>query len=262
MSDAARHASVVTSILQQVCALILVAAALAMVGLTAAAFAGLVPWLELPVALAGAEVVEAGMWAQIGLTALLLVLVGFLPSTARMRRIEVTARDFHLSMADVARAYEVVHAADREGTFLLEREFDAMRERMEWMRRHPDLSELEHDVLQVAAQMSVESRELAEIYSEEKVERARTFLRQRQKEVEDYRDRIAMAQATVGEMRRWMQSVAAEEGVAEKQLDRLRRDLAEITDAMRLTGHDRQENVVDLSGGRRSGTDGVATPAE
>ncbi|MBM2574695.1 DNA repair protein [Jannaschia sp. Os4] len=262
MTEPARQAAVATSILQQICTLVLVIAALAMVALTAAAFAGLVPWLDLPVAYAGAEVAEAGMWAQIGLTVLLLALVGFLPSAARMRRIEVTARDFHLSMADVAKAYDYVHAADREGNFLLEREFDAMRERMDWMRRHPDLSELEHDVLQVAAQMSVESRELAEIYSDEKVERARTFLRQRQKEVEDYRERIAMAQATVGEMRRWMQSVSVEEGVAEKQLDRLRKDLAEITDAMRLTGHDRQENVVDLSGGRRSGTDGVATPAE
>jgi chromosome segregation ATPase len=139
-------------------------------------------------------------------------------------------------MADVARAYQYVHAADREGTFQLSREFDAMRDRMEWMRNHPDLAEIEHDVLQVAAQMSVESHELADTYSEEKVARARSFLRQRQQEVEDYRQRISMAQATVGEIKRWMQAVSVEEGLAETQLERLRRDLAEVTDAMKLTG--------------------------
>lgn len=261
MNDSVRQAAVATSLLQMVCTLILAAATLAMVALTGAAFAGAVPFLDLPLAWDGAPVPQAGMWAQVGLTALLLVLIGFLPSNARVRRLEVTNRDFALSMADVARAYDHVHAADREGAFLMEREFDAMRERMDWMRRHPDLGDLEHDVLQVAAQMSVESRELAEIYSDEKVERARTFLRQRQREVEDYRERIAMAQATVGELRRWMQSVSVDEGLAEKQLERLRRDLAEVTDAMALTGHDRPENVVAM--GRKTGTDDAAPqPAE
>ena len=261
MTEPARSVSVATSALQQVCTLLLVVVTLAMVGLTGGALAGLVPWLEMPVVVNGAAVPEAGMWAQIGLTALLLILTGFLPSAARMRRIEVTARDFHLSMADVAKAYEHVHAADREGAFLLEREFDAMRERLDWMRRHPDLADLEHDVLQVAAQMSVESRELAEVYSEDKVERARSFLRARQQEVEDYRQRIAMAQATMAEMRRWMQAVSVEEGMAEKQLERLRKDLQDITDAMALTGHERPENVVTMD--RKTGTnDAKATPAE
>jgi chromosome segregation ATPase len=221
----------------------------------------LAPWLELPLAIGGEPVEGAGMWVQLGVTALLLVLAGFLPTNARIRHLEVTNRDFQLSMNDVARAYDHVHAADREGAFQLSREFDAMRERLDWMRQHPELAELEHDILQVAAQMSVESRDLAEIYSTEKVERARSFLRQRQHEVEDYRQRISMAQATVGEIKRWMQSVSTEEGLAEKQLERLQKDLADVTDAMRLTGHEPSRNVVGLA--RREGSGGsVATPAE
>ncbi|WGH78389.1 DNA repair protein [Jannaschia ovalis] len=252
--------AVATNVLQQLCTLLLVVATLGLAAATGAAFGGLLPWIELPIAIGGERIVNGGMIVQIGLTGLLLVLMGFLPSNARVRRFELTNRDFHLSMEDVAHAYEYVHRADREGTFQLSREFDAMRERLEWMRANPDLAELEHDVLQVAAQMSVESHELAEIYSDEKVERARSFLRQRQAEVEDYRQRISMAQATVKEIKRWMQAVSVEEGMAEKQLDRLRKDLAELTDALKLTGHDRKANVVGMK--RRDGGDKLAHPAE
>ncbi|MFO6463642.1 DNA repair protein [Jannaschia sp. KMU-145] len=265
MTETTRSVAIATSLLQQVCTILLVLLALGAVAVTAGAFLGLLPWIELPVALGGAEVVNAGMIAQIGLTVLLLMLVGYLPSNARVRRLEVTNRDFHLSMADVARAYDYVHRADREGTFQLSREFDAMRDRIEWMRNHPDLADLEHDVLQIAAQMSVESRELAEVYNDEKVDRARSFLRQRQQEVEDYRQRISMAQATVQEIKRWMQAVSVEEGLAEKQLERLQADLAEVTDALKLTGHDRGQNVVGLGQRPRreaNGGDAIATPAE
>ncbi|CUH25101.1 hypothetical protein JSE7799_00683 [Jannaschia seosinensis] len=262
MSDTNRHVAVATSLLQQVCTFILLIAALGLTALTAGAFAGLVPWPELTVAVDGTPYAEAGMIGQIGLTILLLILVGFLPANSRVRRLELTNRDFHLSMDDVTRAYAHVHAADREGAFQLSREFDAMRERIDWMRDHPDLAELEHDVLLVAAQMSVESRELADIYSSEKVERARSFLRQRQQEVEDYRTRISMAQATVQEIRRWMQAISVEEGLAEKQIDRLRKDLAEVTDALKLTGYGRKDapNVVGL--GRDKREKKAVTPAE
>ncbi|MEM9795832.1 MAG: DNA repair protein [Pseudomonadota bacterium] len=235
-----------------------------MATLTAAAAFGLLPWLELPLSINGTLLSNGGMLVQLTLSVLLLVLVGFLPANGRMRRLEVTNRDFHLSMADVAEAYDYVHRADREGTFQLSREFDAMRDRINWMRNHPDLAGMEHDVLEVAAQMSVESRDLAAIYSDDKVDRARTFLRQRQQEVEDYRQRISMAQATVGEIRRWMQAISVEEGLAEKQLDRLRKDLAEITDALNLTGHAPRENVVGMDMRRK--VNGVgnseAMPAE
>ena len=43
----------------------------------------------------------------------------------------------------VARAYRHAHAADRAGVFALSSEFDAMRARLEHLRKHPDLSHLE-----------------------------------------------------------------------------------------------------------------------
>ncbi|WP_371153736.1 DNA repair protein [Jannaschia sp. 2305UL9-9] len=263
MTNTARHMNVVTSLVQQLSTFVLVLAAVGATVATGAAVFGYLPWIELPVSLGGESVVNAGMFAQIGGTLLLIVLAGFLPSNARVRRLEVTNRDFHLSMADVAQAYQYVHQADRDGAFQLSREFDAMRDRIEWMRQHPDLASLEHDVLQIAAQMSVESRELAQIYTDEKVERARSFLRQRQQEVEDYRQKISMAQATVSEIKRWMQAVSVEESMAEKQLERLQKDLAEVTDALKLTGHDRPANVVGLGRTtRRDGGEAMAAPAE
>ncbi|KIT16147.1 hypothetical protein [Jannaschia aquimarina] len=264
MYETPRNVAIATSLLQQVCSFILALAALTMVVLTGAAVFGAIAWPDLPLALGGQDVVQAGMWAQIALTVLLLVLVGFLPSNARVRRLELTNRDFHISMEDVARAYDYVHRADREGAFQLSREFDAMRDRIEWMRQHPELGHLEHDVLQLAAQMSTESRELAEVYSDEKVDRARSFLRQRQQEVEDYRQRISMAQATVQELKRWMQAVSVEEGLAEKQLERLQKDLADITDAMKLTGHSERDKVVGLERRRKvgGGANTDAVPAE
>ncbi|SFI37170.1 hypothetical protein [Jannaschia pohangensis] len=262
MKETPRQVAVATSLLQQVCTFVLVLSALAVTASTVAALAGALPWLELSVGFDGVAVEGAGQIAQISLTVLMLLLVGFLPANSRMRRLELTNRDFHLSMDDVARAYAVVHAADRDGTFELSREFDAMRDRIDWMRAHPDLTGLEHDVLLVAAQMSVESRELAEVYSSEKVDRARSFLRQRQAEVEDYRQRISMAQATVTEIKRWMQAISVEESLAEKQLDRLRKDLSEVTDALKITGFDRSDNVVGLARRDAPADKVAATPAE
>lgn len=260
MTDTSRPVAIATSLLQQICTFALVLVALGLCGATIAAFAGLLPWPDLSVSFGGAEVAQAGMIGQIALTVLALLLVGFLPANGRVRRLELTNRDFHLSMNDVTQAYALVHAADRDGAFQLSREFDTMRDRIDWMRNHPDLADMEHDVLQVAAQMSVESRDIADVYSTEKVDRARSFLRQRQREVEDYRQKISMAQATVQEIKRWMQAVSVEEGLAEQQLDRLQKDLAEVTDALKLTGHARPRNVVGLS--RRDVGEKMATPAE
>jgi hypothetical protein len=262
MTQSLRPVAVATTLLQQLCTVVLTLLAIALVAATGAAAFGLLPWIELPLALGGAPVVDGGMWLQIGVTALILALVGFLPANARVRRLELTNRDFQLSMADVAEAYAYVHRADREGAFQLSREFDAMRERIEWMRAHPDLAEMEHDVLQVAAQMSVESRELADIYADDKVERARAFLRQRQREVEDYRQRISMAQATVLEIRRWMQAVSVEEGLADTQMDRLRKDLAEITEQLQPPARAGAANVVGLTRRDQGRAEAMTTPAE
>ena len=48
-------------------------------------------------------------------------------------------------------------------------EFDAVRERLAYLHDHHDLDSLEPSVLEVAAQMSHQSRELSDIYSDEKL---------------------------------------------------------------------------------------------
>ena len=61
------------------------------------------------------------------------------------------------------------------------------RERIDYLRQHPDLKLLEADILTLAAQMSQQSHRLAEIYNDERVTRAKDFLQQRQREAEDQR---------------------------------------------------------------------------
>jgi hypothetical protein len=206
---------------------LIAALALAATLWTAAAAVGLAPWLGAPVTLGGAPV-DAGPVLQAGLATLLVGLCFFLPTNARVLQLENSHRSFHATMWDVARAYQVAHAADRDGVFTLRSEFDSVRERLAHLRRHPDLRTLEPEVLELAAQMSHESRELAEVYSEERVERARAFLRQRQEEAETLQARIAAAHAACREIRHWLGRVDAEEDTVRARLEALRSDYADL----------------------------------
>ena len=223
-------------------------AALAMLAVTLAAAAGGLPWPELSLRWGGAYIPQAGMYVQIGLTVLLALLCLFLPGLSRMDRLERSHRNFRISLEDVRRAYEIAHAADRRQLFGLSSEFDQMRARMEHLRKHPDLTELEPELLQLAAQMSFESRDLARIYSEERVARAKGFLTHRQQEVERLADRIRLARMICDEMRRWLTDVEAEERKNHAQLKRLEADLREILPGL---GYDvdemREPNVVALT---------------
>ena len=100
-----------------------------------------------------------------------------------------------------------------------------MRERLEHLRRHPDLGKLEPEILEMAAQMSHESRELAEIYSTERVERARQFLRQRQEEADQMAERVSAASATCREIKGWLERVEIDEDRARSELARFREEL-------------------------------------
>lgn len=228
---------------------LVVVLALAATAATGAAAFGLVPWPQMGVFFAGQAVPQAGMWLQIGLTLLLVVLTFSLPANARMSRLERSHRSFAMGMEDVARAYRHAHAADRTGVFALSGEFDSMRTRLEQLRNHPDLKHLEPELLQLAAQMSLESRELARVYSDEKVGRAREFLKHRQQEVHDLTDRLGIARRTCDELRRWLNDIEAEERQAQTQIRRLEADLKEILPTL---GYDfdhedlRDANVVAL----------------
>ena len=197
-------------------------------GYTLACSFGYAPWLEMTATFGGVDYPQTGQVVQIGLSALLLGLCVFLPANARIMALETSHRRFHIGMEDVARAYRVSHAADRQGVFKLKSEFDSVRERMAYLRDHPDLAELEPSVLEIASQMSHISRDLATTYSDSSINRARDFLIQRQQEIEDFNTRLDAAKATAAEMRVWIDKVELEEDVAKAQLDRLQSELSDI----------------------------------
>ncbi len=204
------------------------AAALAAVTATSLSALGIWPWLELQAGLGGATYPQAGMIAQITLTALFVMLAFYLPTNARMLALERSHRRFSMQMEDVAHAYAAVHAADRGETFALASEFDAVKSRMSFLNDHPDLGGLEPEVLEVAAQMSQVSHELAETYSDANVARARTFLKQRQEETEQFSARLEDAKIILHELQQWTRDVEIEESIARSQLNRLRSELFEL----------------------------------
>lgn len=186
------------------------------------------PWLEMSLRWGGAAVENAGMIAQLGLTALALALLFYLPANLRILRLENSHRSFQVSMDDVARAYRASHEADRAKLFRIGSQFDSVRERFRHLRDHPDLGALEPEVLELAAQMSHGSRELADVYSDQKVARARAFLAQRQQEVETFLENLAMAKKTVADLKHWLLQIETEEGLVGGQLATLEADLMEL----------------------------------
>ncbi len=225
------------------------ALAVAMVAFSLLAAIGWMPWPEVPLAFGGVAVSGAGMWAQLVLTAFAVLLLLMLPANRRMARLERSHRSFAMGIEDVSRAYRIAHAHDRAGVFALSPEFDSVRARMEHLRKHPDLQHLEPELLQLAAQMSHETRELARAYSDDKVARARGFLTQRQEDVQALTDRLSAARRTCDELRRWMHDVDAEERQAQVQLKRLEADLRDLLPTLgySMEYHDsRDDNVVNL----------------
>ncbi len=239
------------ALFQRLAATLIVLTALGLLAATGAAAFGALPWLEFKAAFGGTTYANAGQIAQIGLTVLAVMLCFYLPANGRIMALETSHRRFGIGMHDIARAYHAAHTADREGVFRLSSEFDAVRERLAYLREHPDLGGLEPDLLEVAAQMSHISQELADIYSEDKVARARAFLRQRQEEVAAFNDRIERAKAISQELRHWAHEVELEESVAASQLSRLREDIRAalpelgIEDILRADGTE-NGTVIDI----------------
>jgi hypothetical protein len=219
---------------QRLAFVIFIAAALALLGATLMATFGQWSWISIPLQYNNLPVDNAGMYVQIGLTVLAIGICFFLPSNRRIMQLENSHRGFSVGMHDVARAYSVAHAKDRAASFQLSSEFDSVRERLAFMRNHPDLSSLEPGLLEVAAQMSHLSSELATVYSDEKVARARNFLTQRQEETDLFNERLEQAKAISNDLKHWAQQVDLDESVAAAQLDRLRAELREVMPEMGL----------------------------
>ena len=218
----------IQSLLQRLAVAVFAATALILLLLTGMAAFGAAPWLELPVSIGGTTYDQAGMYTQIAGTVLAVLLCVYLPSNARIMQLENSHRRFEIGMQDVARAYAIAHSADRENLFQLSSEFDAVRERLAYLRTHPELESLEPALLEIAAQMSHISRELADVYATDKVERARAFLKQRQEEVAQFNIRLEKAKALTTELRHWVHEVELEESVAASQLQRLQDELRTI----------------------------------
>ncbi|WP_187428628.1 hypothetical protein ROLI_012770 [Roseobacter fucihabitans] len=224
-----RPALMMTRSLFQGFALALIAVAtLVSVLFSGLALAGVLPWLELPLAINGVTLENGGAYAQAAMTLLLLSLCFFLPTNQRVMRLEAAHHSFSLRMEDIARAYAIVHSDDRKGLFQAPSEFDAVKERIVHLRDHPDLGSLEPDILEVAAQMSRISQDLAQSFSDERVDRAHGFLLQRQQEIETFQERLDHAKALHTDIRQWANRLDLDEAVAKSQLDRLIEDLEEI----------------------------------
>lgn len=230
-------------------------AAIAVVSLALSA-TGVWPWLQLNVQ-GWAYGFPAGHAVQIVGAGLGLALLLYLPSALKVAQLDHAHRKFTLRMEDIAKAYQISHQADREGVFTLSSEFDAVRERMAYLRQHPDLARLEPDLLEAAAQMSQVSRDLAETYSDTKVERARAVLRQRQTEVSELQERIDTATAMTEELRRWSTQVAVEESVADQQIEQLCKDLAELLPEL----NDAPTSVIARTTTKAEGSKVVSIPA-
>jgi len=198
---------------------------LAAIGYTIASALGITPWLTFSARFGEIVYPQAGMMTQIVVTVILASLFFFMPSAGRIMSLERSHRDFKMSMEDVARAYHVCHTADRSGVFTMSSEFDEVRERLSYLRDHPDLDSLEPQVLELAAQMSQQSRELADVYSDDKVSRAKMFLQQRQEEVERQQTLIVEALHALRDIRKWSQQVELEESVVASQLSQLEEQL-------------------------------------
>ena len=214
---------------------LVVLSALGLVGYTAACVVGFAPWLQLSLTFGETVYTGAGPVVQAGFTALAVSLAFFLPTNARVMALENSHRSFTIGMRDVARAYSVAHARDREELFDLSSEFDSIRARMAFLRDHPDLSELEPSALEVAAQMSHVSSELAQVYSDAAVHRAKDFLVQRQIEVEEFNKRLHKAKAAATEIHQWAERMRMDEAVAEAQLARLSAELDEVLPELGLS---------------------------
>ena len=225
---------------------LIVLMALIALGYTLAAALGLLPWLTLYAQFGDLTWLHAGHATQIGITLLLCSLLLYLPATRRVAALERSHRQFQVSMEDVARAYHLAHTADRAGVFSLSSEFDAVRERLAYLRDHPELDRLEPELLELAAQMSHTARDLADIYSDEKVARARMFLRQRQQEAERQQQLIVEAHHALRGIRKWSQQVELEESVVASRLGQLEEQLQATLPALGYTLGRDGANVVPI----------------
>ena len=209
------------ALLRRLSLVVFAALAVGLVVTTALSAFGVIPWVTLPLEWNGAAVPEAGQYAQIILTALAVSLCFFLPTNWRILRLESSHRKFEISVDDITRAYHAAHTADRAGVFRTGDTFDEMRDRMVHLRDHAELAKLEPELLDLAAKMSYVSRDLADAYSDDRMARARSFLKERDFEISRFKERLAHATAIQSEFSNWINRIELDENLARVQMERL-----------------------------------------
>ncbi len=214
--------------------IVIVGAALFALTTTFLCFIGYLPWLELSISFGGAPVAWAGMAFQIGLAILLGSMLFFLPSAVRVLQLENAHRRFEINMDDVTNAYRAAHMADRKEVFDMRREFDAVRERYQYLKDDPTLAEMDAELLTIAAQMSQQSQELAETFSDAKVSRAKEALKQRNADADALQASIKQAYAKSLDLRRMIESVEYNETLVAVQLVELRNEVMDLDRAKKV----------------------------
>ncbi|TDL84221.1 DNA repair protein [Palleronia sediminis] len=248
MTPKARNGTIdTTALLQMISAIILGLATLALAAATLAGALGYLPYLSLSLTFGDTVLPDAGLYVQIALTFILVAILAALPSGFRVTRLERTHRDFRISMSDVMEAYYAAHRADREGVFNLASEFDAVKERIQFLHQHPDLGHLEPDILEAAAEMSFASRELAQTYSDENVSRAKGFLKHRQEEIELFAERIDRALTISYELKRQREEIEIEEDAMESRLAHMEEEFGDLLEELGFSrSRTPRENVIAL----------------
>lgn len=216
------------------------------IGITLMSLLGVLPWLQIDARIGDARIPGFGPAIQVLFTLFCIALIAVLPASTRVLRLEHTHRTFNLTMDDIVRAFQAAHAADRAEVFTLKDDFSAVKERLEFLRKHPNLANLEPEILETAAQMSFLSRDLAEVYSDEAVTRAREFLLQRQTEIQRQRGEIDAALATSQELKRWSEDLHSEEEAARRLIDRVGKDLEEVLPQLGYELRRKDTNVLAL----------------
>ena len=237
-------AFVIQYLMQRLALLVFATASLVILCATIAASFGILPWIQMNLRWDGLTVPNAVMFVQVGITILAVGICFFVPSNSHIIQLENSHRQFSIGMTDVSRAYGAVHAADRGDAFRLSNEFDSVRERLAYLRDHPDLSSLEPTVLEVAAQMSHVSKELPEVYSDDRVTRARGFLEQRQFEFQQFNESLGQAKMVSTELKHWLHEIELEESVAAAQLVRLREELKDVLPELGIETVVRADNTI------------------
>ncbi|MGR3513127.1 MAG: DNA repair protein [Paracoccaceae bacterium] len=208
-------------------------AALAMVLVTGLSSFGVWPWLDVTAAFGETLLPQAGMALQIGTTVLLVTLLTVIPASLRVMKLEHQHRRFSIDMDDVTRAYRAAHMADRAEMFGMQREFDAVRERYAYLKEKSDLSEIDDELLIIGAQMSEQSRDLAERFSDRRMARVRAGLKDRQDDISAMEDRVQAIKAAAVQLARMRDHTELSK---EDLFDRAEALRAQITDIAHPAG--------------------------